>query len=408
MKIVLVHNFYQQPGGEDVIFEQERRLLESNGHQVVVYNRSNFETESWNKLQLLKNIVWANDSKADIERLLKAEKPDVVHIHNTFMVISPSIYQACVEAGVPTVQTLHNYRLLCPTATFYRDGHVCEDCLKQNLFQSVKHACYRNSRANTAAVAFMLAFHRQRGTWAKDVTRFIALTEFARERFIESGLPSRKIVVKPNFIDPDPGERAEAGGYAFFAGRLTPEKGVGVLLDAWKLLKNPIPLKIAGDGPARADLEAQAERLGLKNVEFLGRIDRSDVVRTLKGAHFVVVPSLWYEGFAVVLVDGFACGLPVLTSRIGSMIELVEDGKTGLLFNPGDAKDLAARAQWLWDNPEQAAAIGRNARQEYLQKYTAEQNYAALMDIYKQAIEESRGIPLSPAELIADPQLHDV
>jgi len=271
MKILLVHNIYQQAGGEDVVFDQELQLLERHGHQVVTYLRSNHELEQLSaigQIGLVSRIISAEDSKHDIRRILREEKPDLVHAHNTFMMISPSIFEMCKQERVPVLQTLHNYRLLCPAATFFRDGHVCEECTKHGLMRSVTHGCYRESRAATAAVALMLQVHRARGTWDDSVSGFIALTQFARNKFIERGLPAEKIYVKPNFVYPDPGERTIPGNYALFAGRLSPEKGVSTLLEAWDRLRSPIPLVIVGDGPLRADLEAEAAIRNLQHVTF--------------------------------------------------------------------------------------------------------------------------------------------
>src|SRR5437773_3621463 len=230
MKILLVHNSYQQAGGEDVVFEQERQLLESAGHTVIQYCRSNWEAAGYSgirSLALVRRTVWATDTRRDVVRLLDEEKPDLVHVHNTFVMISPSIYSACREAGIPVVQTLHNYRLYCPCATFFRDGHTCEDCIEHSLWRSVRHRCYRDSRAATAAVAVMLLVHRQQHTWTQDVNCYIALSEFARNRFVSAGLPADKIWVKPNFMHPDPGARPHnACEYALFVGRLSPEKRV--------------------------------------------------------------------------------------------------------------------------------------------------------------------------------------
>jgi hypothetical protein len=210
MKIVIVHNFYQRSGGEDVVFDQERELLKRKGHEVIVYTRSNHELAHESLLDRVGNLqrtIWARDSRREIERLLHKEKPDIVHIHNTLMMISPSIYGACVDAGVPTVQTLHNFRLLCPVSTLSRDGKVCTECIDHGLLAGVRHACYRNSRTATAAVAMMLAIHRVRGTWRNEISAYIALTKFAKRLFVENGLPAEKNYVKPNFVDPDPGER---------------------------------------------------------------------------------------------------------------------------------------------------------------------------------------------------------
>jgi glycosyltransferase involved in cell wall biosynthesis len=261
VKIILVHCHYQQPGGEDVVFEQERQLLERAGHQVVLYRRSNYEADSYpgaKRLVLLQKSVWNGDTRNEFVELLRAEKPDVVHVHNTWVMISPSIYSACRDAGVPVVQTLHNYRLLCPVGTFFRNGRICEECLDHSLWRSLRNRCYRDSRVETAAVGMMLAVHRGLHTWDRDINCHIVLTEFARSKFLRGGLPPEKIFVKPNFVLPDPKPRTGDGDYAVFAGRLSPENRVSVLLRAWTRLGTRVPLVIVGGGEPQDDFERAA------------------------------------------------------------------------------------------------------------------------------------------------------
>jgi glycosyltransferase involved in cell wall biosynthesis len=387
VKILLVHNSYQQPGGEDVVFNLERQMLERSGHDVSVYYRSNFELEKYGKLTAAKNVVWSTDTQKEILRLLEAERPSVVHIHNTFAVISPSIYWACREAGVPVVQTLHNFRLQCLGATFFRDGKVCTDCLGKNPWRGVAHACYQGSRANSAALAAMLTVHRALGTFQSKVDRYVALTEFGRRIVVEAGLPADKISVKPNFVHPDPGMGAEAksiGDYALFVGRLSPEKGVATVIEAWKRLKLPIPLRILGGGPERESLEAAAS--GVPCISFEGPRPREEVIAAMRGARFLLFPSLWFETFGLTVTEAFACGTPALCSKLGVMLEIVEDRRTGLHFEAGNPDDLAAKAEWAWEHPEEMRRMGIEARREFEQRYTAEVNYPILMDIYEQAL----------------------
>jgi glycosyltransferase involved in cell wall biosynthesis len=392
MKCLLVHNLYQQPGGEDHVLDAEKAILTRAGHQVIEYIRDNAEILEYglrSKATLWLRTVWAWDSCRDLQDVLGREKPDLVHFHNTFPLISPAAYYACQEARVPVVQTLHNYRLLCPSATLFRDNKVCEDCVEHGLLRSIGHGCYRGSRPATAVVALMLAAHRLGRTWNRMVDCYIALTEFARQEFIAAGLPPERIVVKPNFVDPDPSAASGIGGYVLFVGRLSPEKGLRTLLAAWKRLRIEIPLQIVGDGPDREELEAHAAQLGLNCISFLGRKDRGCTMAAIQGARFLVFPSKCYEGFPVTIAEAFASGRTVICSRLGAMQEVVTDGCTGLHFNPDDAEDLAQKVKWAWTHPEPLAEMEKAARAEYEAKYTAERNYSLLMEIYERARAEA-------------------
>jgi glycosyltransferase involved in cell wall biosynthesis len=356
---------------------------------VVPYVRSNKELASVSglgRIAIVSQMLWSSDSRRDFAAVLDEEHPEIVHIHNTFMVISPSIYSACRERGIPVVQTLHNYRLLCPASNFYRDGRVCEECVEHGLLRSVRYGCYRHSREATAGVALMIAVHRQLNTWRECVTCFITLTEFARQRFIAAGFPSNKFVVKPNFVDPDPGERSGSGEYAVYVGRLAEDKGLGVLLDAWKRVGGQYPLQIVGDGPERAMLEARVRDWGLSGITFRGLLSRADAIAAVKNARFTVVPSTWYETFGMCIAESFACGTPVVCSRLGAMAEIVTDRCDGLHFTPGDAEDLASKVKWAWRHPEELAEMGRAGRRKYERDYTAEKNYSLLMGIYEQTV----------------------
>ena len=389
MKILLVHNAYQQPGGEDVVFEQEKTLLVRAGHRVAAYCRSNHEISELSAIEramVIPNTIWSRDSHRAFAQLLRRENPDVVHIHNTFMMISPSIYGACRDQGVPVVQTLHNFRLLCPAATFFRDGKVCEECVDDGLWKSVSHGCYRDSHSATAAVALMLAVHRKLDTWNELVDRFIALSDFSRDKFVASGFPAEKIVVKPNFVAPDPGPGNCDGEYALFIGRLSREKGLQTLVQAWMRLQNRVPLQIIGDGPERQALEQRVKTGGSCAITFRGRCSHEETLRSVKRAKFVVLPSECYENFPMSIVEAFACGTPVICSRLGGMAELVDDHRTGLLFTSGNADDLAEKVEWAATHPAELTEMGREARREFEQKYTAEKNYSYLMEIYRSTV----------------------
>ncbi len=389
MKILLAHNYYQHRGGEDVVFELERDLLRREGHEVVEYCRSNDELHQLTvlgKIATAKSTLWASGSHHDFRALLGRERFDLVHVHNTFVQISPSIYWACREAEVPVVQTLHNYRLFCSSANFVRDSHVCRECVDRGIWRGVRHACYHGSRPATATVALMLLAHRWFGTWTTCIDRYIALSNFARDQFVAAGLPAEKILIKPNFVYPDPGCRTEAGDYAVYLGRLSEEKGVATLLSAFKQLRGRMPLIVIGDGPLRTALQARADSEGLSSLQFRGWLERQEATALLKGARFLVMPSECYETFGIAVAEAYACGVPVIASALGSIGEIVDDGQTGLSFQPGDIAGLADKMAWAWDHPEMMAAMGQAARARYEAQYTATRNYAMLMDVYRAAI----------------------
>jgi glycosyltransferase involved in cell wall biosynthesis len=389
MKVLAVHNRYQQPGGEDQVFFAETALLESYGHRVVRYTTHNDQVAGMNRLALAGNTLWNLSTYQELRALMRQERPDVAHFHNTFPLVSPASYYAAKAEGVPVVQTLHNYRLLCPDALFFRDGRVCEDCVGKVVpWPGVVHKCYRGSRAASGVVAAMLTTHRALRTWTEMVDVYVALTEFARRKFIEGGLPAGKIVVKPNFVYPDPGPGEGRGGYALFVGRLAPEKGVGTLLAAWERLDGRIPLKVVGDGPLREKAAEAASRQSC--VEYLGYRPAEEVHALLKEASTLVFPSEWYETFGRVAAEAFATATPVIAADIGALAELVEHGHTGLRFRPGDPEDLAAHVGWFLSHPEEHARMRREARAEYEAKYTAQRNHQLLLEIYSSALERKK------------------
>lgn len=382
----MVHNSYQHPGGEDAAVRAEYQLLRSRGHKVVSYRRSNDELKRMSKAEqlfLVKDIVYCTESKREIRELIEKEQPDVAHVHNTFMMISPSIYDACRELNVPVVQTLHNFRLLCPGWTLARDGQVCEECVDHGLWRSVLHGCYRDSSLMTGAVALMLQVHRNRGTWKDQVDGYVALSHFARHKFIDGGLPANKLHVKPNFVFPDPEEREKPGDYALFVGRLSHEKGASTLLQAWEKLHSKVPLMMVGDGPLRKSLEVDAANRSLTDVSFMGWLSTEEARHAIKNACFTITPSICYEGFPMSIAESFACGTPVLCSALGGMQEIVENGRSGLHFAAADAEQLAATVEWAWTHRSRLAEMGREARQQYANNYTPERNYQRLMEIYQ-------------------------
>jgi glycosyltransferase involved in cell wall biosynthesis len=389
MKIVLVHNTYQWPGGEDVIVTQERDVLRSAGHQVREYRRSNHEVVNStliHQIRLAQKVVWSNDTFQEFRALLQRERPDVVHVHNTFVMISPSIYWACAEENVPVVQTLHNFRLFCPASNFLRNGKICEECAEHSLLRSVAYGCYHGSRFATGAAALMLATHRWAGTWADKIDCYIAVSQFARKKFEQGGLPSEKLVVKPHFVYPDPGPRSCSGDYAVFVGRFTSEKGLPTLLDAWKQVKTSVPLVIVGDGPLREALEAQAAQCEGTRIIFRGYLSREETLATIKGAKVLVCASECYEQGPATILEAYACGVPVIAPSLGPIDEIVQDEETGLLFRVGDSAHLAQKIEWALGHEERLQSMGQRARAKYESNHSAEKNYVRLMEIYERVI----------------------
>jgi glycosyltransferase involved in cell wall biosynthesis len=389
LKVLLCHNFYQQPGGEDQSFAAEASLLETHGHQVLRFTRHNDAIARMRRFEVARRTLWNPETFHELRELIRRERPEVMHCTNTFPLISPAAYYAARAEGVPIVQSLRNYRLFCVNAYFLRNGRVCEDCLGKGVpWPGVLHGCYRSSRIASAVVAGMLSLHRGLRTWARMVDRYFALTEFSRRKFIEGGLPARQVAVKPNFIHPDPGPGSGQGGYAAFIGRLSPEKGIKTLLSAWTQLAGRLPLKIIGDGPLADNVRAVAEKTA--GIDWLGRRQPREVLELLGKAACLVMPSIWYEALPRTIIEAYAKGTPVVASRLGAMAELVHDGRTGLLFEPGNPVDLALKIHALLDDPERIIAMRRLSRREYEEKYTVETNYRMLMRIYEEAVAGSR------------------
>lgn len=385
MKILQIHNYYQRPGGEDRVVAAERELLQSYGHEVEQYIRHNDQVEETSRLQLVRKTIYNSETEQEIRELLDREPPDIIHAHNTFPLISPSLYYAAAQARIPVVQTLHNFRLLCPSATLFRNGKICEDCVGRVPYAAVIHSCYRGNRAASLVAASMITAHRVLGTWRNKIHTYIALSEFSKTKFVEGGLAAGKIAVKTNFLAEDPGVGDGAGGFALFAGRLSREKGLGVLLDAWERLDSAIPLKIAGDGELMPWLVEQTRRV--RNVEVLGHCERGKLLDLLRRAAVLIMPSEWYEaGVPLAIIEAFGCGTPVLTSRLPSMDEVIADGFNGDRFAIGSAEELAKRLQCLWRSSELPFKMRQAARASYQERYTPAANYPILMKIYQSAI----------------------
>jgi glycosyltransferase involved in cell wall biosynthesis len=388
MKIIICHNYYRDRGGEDGVFEVEADLLASRGHVVRKFIRRNDEFSGLETLAVAGGTIWNRSAAGQLADMVRDEGVDVVHFHNWLPQISQGAFHAARKAGAAIVQTLHNYRITCANGVLFRDGAVCEECVGKAIgWPAVVHGCYRNSRLATVPVVAALATHRVLNTNERAVDASIVLSEFARTKLIASGLPPQRVYLKPNFVAPDPGERSGSGGYLVYVGRLTQDKGIETLLDAWNLADDLPNLRIAGPGPLADVVEAAAR--SNPRIEYLGLVPPSEIQGILGDATFSIIPSMNYEGFPKAIVESFAVGTPVIASKIGSLIELIEPARTGFLFEAGNPASLAQAVRDAASAPN-ITDMRQAARQEYLGCYGIDRNYELLMDIYTSAIESRR------------------
>ena len=385
MDVLVAHNFYQQAGGEDQVMAAEVAVLKAHGHNVIQYRIHNNSINAMHRLGAASRTIWNGHNFHELRQLPQTHRPQIAHFHNTFPLISPAGYYAARAENIPVVQTVHNFRLLCPNALLFRAGEVCEDCVAKTIpWPGIIHKCYRDSFAATSAVAAMLGAHRAMGTWRNAIDVYIALTEFSRNKLIEGGLPAEKITLKSNFVDPDPGAGSGVGGYVVFIGRLSVEKGLDTLLGAWRHLRGKLPLKIIGDGPMAAKVKEAAAKDAA--IQWLGAKPLAAVYEAIGEAIALVLPSQCYENFPRVIAEAFAKGTPVLASGHGAMAQIVENGHTGLLFRPGDAADLAEKLESILADPIRLSRMRQAAREQFLLNFTAETNYRTLMAIYEKAL----------------------
>ena len=377
MRVLLVHNFYQIPGGEDSVVREELSMLKNRGVDVELFSVDNDDIKGTREsIAAAFQVAYSLRGRRALAQKLAAFLPDVVHIHNFFPLLSPSILDACREAGVPSVITLHNFRILCPGALLYPDPALRERSLRHSCWWTVPRKVYRNSVAGTLAVAAMVEFHKRTGTWTRKVDRFIALTDWARAKFIEGGLPAVRIVVKPSCVARPPafgGVRRHGG---LFVGRLDEQKGVDVLLRAWKNID--YPLTIIGDGPLAGLVQQNAS----DHVVWLGRQPQDVVQKEMQAAKFLVLPSIGHEMFPMTIVEAFSSRLPVICSDLPSLGTVVTSGMTGMTFPPGDAAALAAQVRWAAANPSALDELGSRALATYEERYTREVNFDKLLGIY--------------------------
>jgi len=397
MKVLLVHNFYRStaPSGEDSVFQNEKKMLEENGIEIIEYTKHSDTIANKGFFGLLKTsyqMAWSKATYLELSELIKNTRPDIAHFHNTFPLITPSAYAACQDLSVPVVQTLHNYRLICPGALLQRGTKPCELCLEGNhsLIHAFKYRCYRDSRLATSALIRMINNNRRNGTYSQLVDCYITLTEFAASRFKKGGLPSGKLTVKNNFLPNSASLGTGNGGYAVYVGRLGPEKGIQTLVKSWKHVNGNKKLLILGDGPLKEELSQLIEDNNL-NIELGGFCSKEDVLRIVADAAVQIVPSECYEGFPMVVLEALACGTPIIASNIGSLSEIIINGTHGFKFIAGDLHSLANEINNffnLYENRKNDYIQLRNkARSEFDSNYTADKNFKELLGIYKKTIE---------------------
>ena len=385
MKVLLCHNYYREPGGEDQVFNDEKRLLEKRGVDVVCFERHSRLTETMRSWKVARSAVWSSETYEELRALIRHEQPDVMHCTNIFPLISPAAYDAAHDEGVPVVQSLHNFRSVCANGLLMRDGAACEACIDKAIpWPAVMHGCYRDSRLASAVMAGSIGWQKTRRSQRDAVSVHVALSEFSRERFIRGGFAADRIVVKPNFVDPDPGAGEGFGGYAVFVGRLSSEKGLDVLIEAWRDLPHGLRLKIIGDGPL-AESVSRAQDCDPR-IEWLGRRSNHEILDLMGDAELLILPSICYENCPKVILEAYSRGTPVVASRLGAMAEYVRDKQTGLTFETGQADDLIQKIDLLLSDPEYLLNMRLAARAEYEKRYTAEANFRMLIEIYGRAL----------------------
>lgn len=386
MKILQVHNYYQFSGGEDIVVSNEKKMLELNGNEVIFYKRVNNEISEYsffNKVSLIWKTSWSDKTYNEISKIIGKTKPDICHVHNMFPLISPSIYYACNDNKVPVVQTIHNYRFFCTNGYFFRDNHICEECINSNAFRAVKYKCYRNSKVQTYSAAKMLESHKKKNTWREKINILICPSKFVKSKFIQGGFSENKLIVKPNFLPYDPEPSYNNNDYFLYAGRIDNLKGIKVLSSAL-LDRINTNVKIIGDGPEINKLKEN------KNLQILNKRSNNETINYIKNCISLIFPSICYETFGLSIIEAFACGKPVIASRLGAMEDLVEEGKSGLLFEPGNSDDLRNKIVWAIEHKAEMKEMGKNARKIFEDKYTAELNYKILLSIYNNIISNSK------------------
>lgn len=395
MNILQVHNKYRQTGGEWTVLNQEFALLREQ-HNITRFLADNSkELNSFaSKLRLIFRTHYNIGSKKRIAKELSGANIDIMHVHNFFPLLSPSIFDAAREFGVPSVLSLHNYRLIHPNGLMYHNGKIDTRSVQGSAYRCVLDGVYRNSVLQTAVTAHMIEHHRKKRTWQRIPSAFIALSEFSKKLFVEGGIPEDRIYIKPNFLkDPMPDRgieniTKEKENVFLYVGRISFEKGVDQLIDCWVRNKIKAKLVIAGSGPLEAKLQEKSK--ANPSIEWLGQISREEILKRLAVAKALLFPTKCFEGQPLILLEAMSMGCPVITSKIGNPMNMVHDDETGYHYESGNIEELYEKCKKIYNDVENSRRLGINARKEYEKKYTPEKNYSILMEIYEHAKENEK------------------
>ncbi len=392
MRILMLHNRYKIPGGEDVSTHTQVDLLRSAGHTVELVEETNERVDTLGSIRTATRTFWSREAYRHIDRLLETQHFDVMHVQNFFPLLSPSVYYAAKRHDLPVLQSLRNFRLLCPEGMLHRDDRFCTDCVGRRMaWPGIQHACYRGSRVGTAIVAAMSTSHHVVGTWQKAVNLYVTPSQFTTDMYVQAGWDPGSISTIPNFVHPDPGLGAGRGGYALYVGRLAPAKGIDTLLAAWQHGQITYPLTIVGDGPLRPTVEQAASEHPM--IEYLGPVPLQQASDLMGDAAFVVVPTVGIETFGRVAAEALAKGTPALVSDLGGLTEIIDDGKNGLLFRPGDSQHVADRVEWMVDHPEEVRAMRDRARAAYVDRFSGNRAIGLWLSAYEGIAKSRPGSP---------------
>lgn len=387
MKVLQVHNHHQSRGGEEIMFEAISRILTEKGHDVFVLERNNRDVQGlWGKMRAFRAGNYSSSTKKAISSILESEHPDIVHVHNVYTLISPSVLVACRHFDVPVVIRCADFRFIsCPIGNHLRNGSICERCIGGREFWCVLRNCKGNICESVAYTLRTLVARKWR-LFKDNVTLYVPPSEFVKQRLIDAEFPQERIIVIPNMVSiPDEAEENSCGKYVAYVGRISPEKGIDTLLTAAG--QTGLPVRIAGDNSQMPEFV----KMTPPNAQFVGLLDRDQLAGFYRNAQFSVVTSICFETFGLVAAEAMSHGLPVIASNIGALPEIVEDGVTGFLFNPGNTEELAGKMRLLWENPDLCRKMGKAARDKVIREYGEDLYYKRLVETYHRAIELKKG-----------------